>query len=29
MRLADQIKKLRIEKELTQEMLTTEMHTTR
>ncbi|MFP4921487.1 hypothetical protein ACJVVU_08110 [Staphylococcus coagulans] len=29
MRLADQIKKLRIEKELTQEMLATEMHTTR
>lgn len=29
MRLADQIKKLRIENELTQEMLATKMHTTR
>ena len=29
MRFADQIKKLRIEHELTQEMLATEMHTTR
>ncbi|WP_245393560.1 helix-turn-helix domain-containing protein [Staphylococcus coagulans] len=29
MRLAEQIKKLRIEKELTQEMLAIEMHTTR